>query len=264
VITIKYNTHGRKEWEKSLSDDYNNDALLGTGYDVTVDGNNNIYITNRVYSFDWTAFIVVKYNPSGHQEWVKTITDLDYSASTVDSRGSFYVTGSRYNPSTGRDFFTIKFSPAGEEEWSAEYNYSANTNDFPIAITTDGWGGVYVTGVSGGWSGGHITTIKYTQEGLSDGPRTFNLSQNYPNPFNGATIIRYRLQQASKVELKIYNMLGQEMETLVNETQMAGEYEVRWQPRETPSGVFVYRIKTQNAAGSGQNFTEVRKMLFLK
>jgi uncharacterized delta-60 repeat protein len=265
VITIKYNTNGRKEWEKSFRENYSNDTLYVNPYDVTLDVNNNIYITAGVFSFSgWGALMIVKYDPFGNEEWVKTTTSLDYSASTVDSRGSFYVTGSRYNPSTNRDFFTIKFSPTGEEEWSAEYNYSANTNDFPIAITTDGWGGVYVTGVSGGWSGGHITTIKYTQEGLSDGPRTFNLSQNYPNPFNGATIIRYRLQQASKVELKIYNMLGQEMETLVNETQMAGEYEVRWQPRETPSGVFVYRIKTQNAAGSGQNFTEVRKMLFLK
>ncbi|MDX1699530.1 MAG: T9SS type A sorting domain-containing protein, partial [Melioribacteraceae bacterium] len=105
-------------------------------------------------------------------------------------------------------------------------------------------------------------------------PQTAHLSQNYPNPFNPSTTIKYSISnvetmelalhmrnetslQTINVELKIYDLLGQEVTTLVNEKQKVGNYEVTWEAGNYPNGVYFYKLK----AG---DFTETRKMILLK
>ena len=93
-------------------------------------------------------------------------------------------------------------------------------------------------------------------------PTDFSITQNYPNPFNPSTTIRYGLPQASSVTIKIYNILGQEVKTLVNEDKSAGTYTVQWNGDndfgyQVASGTYIYRI----VAG---NFVQVRKMVLLK
>jgi len=89
-------------------------------------------------------------------------------------------------------------------------------------------------------------------------PEAFSLSQNYPNPFNPKTVISYQLPVVSNVELSIYNILGQEIETLVSKKQPAGSYKVEWDAAGLASGVYSYRIKTDNG------FIHYRKMLLQK
>jgi len=93
-------------------------------------------------------------------------------------------------------------------------------------------------------------------------PVSFGLEQNYPNPFNPNTTIKYTLPQAAKVELKIYNILGQVVKTLVEEEKPAGFYEVNWdgrdeQGRSVSSSIYLYQIK----AG---DFVETKKMQLVK
>ena len=88
-------------------------------------------------------------------------------------------------------------------------------------------------------------------------PLEFSLSQNYPNPFNPTTAIKYSIPTASRVVLKIYNMLGQELTTLVNEDQAKGNYVATFNAGAMASGVYFYKIE----AGS---FTQTRKMMLLK
>jgi hypothetical protein len=92
---------------------------------------------------------------------------------------------------------------------------------------------------------------------LSSLPIHFELSQNYPNPFNPTTTIRYSLPTSTQVTLKVFNSLGQEVATLVNEKKIAGEYEVRWNADYLPSGVYLYRIQ----AGE---YLEIKKCLVLR
>ncbi len=91
---------------------------------------------------------------------------------------------------------------------------------------------------------------------------TFRLYQNYPNPFNPATIISYELPANSYVTLKVYDILGREVATLVNQTQQVGTHEVSFDGRRLPSGVYFYRML---AVGSGgRKFESVKKLLLMK
>ena len=81
-------------------------------------------------------------------------------------------------------------------------------------------------------------------------PAEVSLSQNYPNPFNPSTAIRYELAVSSSVTLKIYDVLGREVATLVNERKGAATYEVRWDGNKFPRGVYFYQLKVHNSIRS--------------
>jgi hypothetical protein len=88
-------------------------------------------------------------------------------------------------------------------------------------------------------------------------PATFELSQNYPNPFNPLTTISYQIKEQGLVQLKVYNLLGQEIATLVNEVQPAGIYESLFDASNLPSGVYIYSLRVND-------FVQNNKMTLLK
>ena len=88
-------------------------------------------------------------------------------------------------------------------------------------------------------------------------PESFNLYQNYPNPFNPTTRIKYSIPQSGFVTIKIFNQLGEEIITLVNQEQRAGEYITDFNASNLASGIYLYRIQTEN-------YSMARKMLLLK
>lgn len=94
-------------------------------------------------------------------------------------------------------------------------------------------------------------------ENVSELPRKYALSQNFPNPFNPSTTIRYALPQAGDVTLKVYNLVGNEIETLVSDKQSAGKHEIRWNPVGLPSGVYFYRLKIEG-------FVQTKKLILIK
>ncbi|MBU1679638.1 MAG: T9SS type A sorting domain-containing protein, partial [Bacteroidetes bacterium] len=89
--------------------------------------------------------------------------------------------------------------------------------------------------------------ITDVEEINSDIPVTFVLYQNYPNPFNPTTVIGYQLPVTGNVTLKIYDVLGREITTLVNETKEAGSYEVKFDAKQLSSGVYFYQLKTSSS-----------------
>ncbi|GJQ62747.1 MAG: hypothetical protein SCALA702_18000 [Melioribacteraceae bacterium] len=93
-------------------------------------------------------------------------------------------------------------------------------------------------------------------------PVEFSLGQNYPNPFNPTTNIKFALPVASSVKLVVYNMLGQQVQTLVNEKLTAGLHEVNLNASRFSSGVYIYAIEAQGE--NGQNFSQTRKMMLIK
>ena len=95
-------------------------------------------------------------------------------------------------------------------------------------------------------------------------PRSFAISQNYPNPFNPSTKIRYEVPTTSKVVIKIFNVLGQEIVTLVNEQKNAGNYTLEWNAAKVPSGVYFYQTEATSLGENGISFRDVKKMIVLK
>ncbi|MFH1198113.1 MAG: T9SS type A sorting domain-containing protein [bacterium] len=132
------------------------------------------------------------------------------------------------------------------------------------------------------WIGGLNGLIMHTDNILTNitpenevNPETYNLEQNYPNPFNPTTTIKYAIPTVETpymaslqhVTLKIYDVLGREVATLVNETQPPGIYEVIFDADKynLTSGIYFYQIRTNDpSAGSGQGFVQSKKMVLLR
>jgi hypothetical protein len=91
----------------------------------------------------------------------------------------------------------------------------------------------------------------------SNTPEGFNLFQNYPNPFNPSTNIKYQIANSGFVSLKIYNILGKEVATLVNEKQSTGNYEITFDGSGLASGIYFYKLVTEN-------FTDNKMMILVK
>jgi len=107
------------------------------------------------------------------------------------------------------------------------------------------------------WVVASKTTILVSVPFAQEIPTAFSLSQNYPNPFNPATTIRFSLPQRSFVTLKLYDVLGREVTTLVNEELTMGNHQRTWNAANVSSGVYFYRLQTKN-------FLETKKLLLLR
>ena len=99
-----------------------------------------------------------------------------------------------------------------------------------------------------------ITGVEKSENVVKSG---FRLEQNYPNPFNPSTLINYHVAQTAHVLLKIYDVLGNEVQTLVNEVKPRGEYHLTFNASGLPSGIYFYSLR----AG---NYSETKKMIFIK
>jgi hypothetical protein len=105
-----------------------------------------------------------------------------------------------------------------------------------------------------------VEYTSFTITGITNGTvkaKSFSLEQNYPNPFNPSTTISYSIPKPSYVELKVFNMLGREISTLVNKEQQAGSYKTQFDGSSLPSGIYVYTIK----AGE---FRSSKKLMLIK
>jgi len=141
-----------------------------------------------------------------------------------------------------------------------------NTINGVLALTTlSGWSGntdlhIKVTDADGAYIETTIPVIVDPATGIGgeqNYPLNYFLNQNYPNPFNPSTTIKYQIPELSFVTLKVYDVLGNEIATIVNGEKPAGSYEVEFDASTLPSGIYFYRLQ----AGS---FAETKKMILMK
>jgi hypothetical protein len=130
---------------------------------------------------------------------------------------------------------------------------SATTNYSWIVSASNAYGTGDFSAESRFQTGQDVTAVDHNGET----PTEFALSQNFPNPFNPSTIISFALPKTAIVSLRIFNALGQEVESLVHELKEAGYYQARWDASNVPSGIYFYRIQ----AG---DFVMTRKMILLR
>ena len=251
AFILKFNSSGVR-----LSATYYGGSDLDYAYSVAVDLQGNVYVVGYTYS---TNFPV--YNPGG----------------------GAYFQGSR---ARYRDAFILNSS--GVRPWATYYGGS--DNDYAYSVAVDARGNVYVVGYTestdfpvydpgGGayyqrsWAGDYDAFIlKFegaTPVGVEDKqnkeiPASFALSQNYPNPFNPSTTISFNIPQQSRVKLAVYDVLGREVRTLVDEEKQPGRYSVTFDASNLPTGVYLYRLSVSSGPGQVSSFSEMRKMVVVR
>ena len=187
--------------------------------------------------------------------------DLGEFHSLDSLRVSFYKWESgrmfKYSVYTSRD--SINWAPAIEEIWSensewTEINFdSVETRYMNLLLLESNQGPFASIWEVEMYGTDNVNSI----ETITEIPEKFELSQNYPNPFNPSTKIRYSVPQSSNVVIKVFDVLGNEIETLVNEEKPIGTYEIIWDGEQLPTGVYFYQLR----AG---DFVQTKKMILLK
>jgi hypothetical protein len=177
------------------------------------------------------------------------IADGDRNAGVI-SAGSNTQTYNVYNETNG-----IHFSSTDRD--SGEFNWEA-----PPGGT--GEVRLYIAGHQGSRSGPNSTIVLTSTEQTTaiddvtfSMPDRYYISQNYPNPFNAATTIKYGIPERSHVTIEIYDILGRQVETLVDEERPAGQHQIVWRADNQPSGVYFYHIQAGEYESSD-------KMVFLR
>ncbi len=225
---------------------------------------NEIYSRGTTADPDWIEMYNASSSPidisgykiydSGGEGGTKPKKELP-AGSVVPSHGVFVVV----TDDTSASGFGL--SSSGEKVWLE--NTAGEVIDsvtFPALTVSQSYGrmpdgGVWQTlgTITRGGSNGSPTGI--TDDALNI--TTYKLSQNYPNPFNPSTTISYQLAAEGHATLKVYNLLGEEVATLVNERLGAGSFTTEWNAAQLPSGIYFYRLQ----AGS---FSETKRLILLK
>ena len=137
--------------------------------------------------------------------------------------------------------------------------YDSPPNDHAWRLTFNSSTGNFVQNFS---HNANFTDINWSDvtsvdENSNEIPDQFVLNQNYPNPFNPSTIISFNLADATNVSLQVFNVLGQQVTSLLNQRMMKGLHQVQFKADNLQSGTYYYRIETEN-------YSETRKMLLIK
>ena len=250
IFILKFNSNGVRQWAT-----YYGGYGIDVGHSISSDSYNNILVTGVTHSSNLPT-----YNPGGNAYY----QDTNGTSSSCDPL----------------DLFILKFNSNGVRYWATYYG--AFCFDRGYSITTDLNNNIFITGETNSYNfpvfdPGGGAYFQDSLRGNSDAfilgfkpsgvigipalstsiPNEYKLHQNYPNPFNPTTNIRFDLQKSSYTKLIVYDILGKEISTLVNEKLSAGSYKVEWNATGYPSGVYFYKIVTND-------FVDVKKMLLIK
>jgi len=226
-----------------------NTLIVGGSFNAVAGGNTS---RNYLASYNTSTGTLNSWNPN-----------LNQIVYALTIKGSIVYVGGNFTTVAG-GVTTRNHLAAFDTASSTTTNWNPNANDLTRAIATTSTE-IYV--------GGSFSTVsgigRLSVAGMDDpnnpvlpveeifSLNKFSLGQNYPNPFNPSTRIKYQVSSISQVILKVYDVLGNEVATLVEEEQPSGSYEVEFDASGFASGLYLYRLQ----AG---NFIETKKMILLK
>jgi hypothetical protein len=264
---------------------------------MAVDAGGNAYITGWTESTDYpttsgafqTTFLggpsiyiykafVTKLNSSGTNLLYSTFIEGMYGEGTlansivIDDSGNAYITGSTSSPdfpttngayqtvfSSDDHVFLTKLNSTGSGLVYSTFLGGSDGKSLVIDSSGNAYiSGVYQTNISNLFvTKLNMSAVTFVKPNILVVPNKFELFQNYPNPFNPSTTINFSVPKTSLVTIKVYNILGKELSTLVNEEKSAGNYSVQFFGSKLSSGIYFYRMQ----AGS---FSQTKKLLLLK
>jgi hypothetical protein len=260
---IKLDSDGFLVWEKSYSGDLEIAKLIKTA-------NENLLVASQFFVNSREVVALTKFTQKGDSIYTITIGDseTDYFLTNVNTNpiNEIILTGYTYFDTlypTPEDGFIIKLNINEEVEWRKIIGGSENEQlNEAIELSNGNYIGIGEIGT--------VSTIHKdlwlvelgsfpvdVNENLENTTGSFKLAQNYPNPFNPITKISWQSPVSGYQTLNVYDVLGNEVATLIDEYKPAGSYEVEWDASNNPSGVYFYKLKIEN-------FLKTMKMVLLK
>jgi hypothetical protein len=251
---------GETIWEKNINNSVHHILNL---YDMGVDELNNVIVTGN-NSHTNSDIQIQKFSSVGDELWFEEYNsqaDDIPNALAIDIENNIYITGESVD--SVWNTYVLRFSESGNLKWIYNTDEIAYERLFLHTIIIEDSSLFIGGGLSDTPTKSNIFVMKLDQKlstGLYDDYLIFSkyeLKQNFPNPFNPKTKINYKVSELNFVTLKVYDVLGNEIATLVNEEKPIGSYEVEFDAIELPSGIYFYRLQ----AGS---FIETKKMVVLR
>jgi len=264
VWLLKTDASGDTLWSQVFGGSYQD---IGNSVQQTTDSGYIITGRTRLFGADDADLWLIKTNANGDTLWTKTFggSSLDEGFSVEQTTdGGYIITGRTESFGAGDvDVWLIKTDAGGNMLWDKTFGGDARDVGNAVRETADG--GYILTGYteSFGAGRGDVWLIKtgpnVTSISTSDGqPVSFSLQQNYPNPFNPTTTIEFSLIKSSAVTIKVFDILGKEVATLVdNEVLAAGSYQQVFDARHLASGIYLYRMEADN-------YRQTRKLVLLR
>jgi len=265
IYLLKTNSTGNTTWLTSFAKGQTN---VGRSAQQTSDAGYIIAGYTRGQNTDYEDAYLIKTDSLGNKQWEKTFSARKYRedrayAVQQTSDGGYILAGETSDYMSYEDYYIIKTDAFGEIIWTNTYSQAQYQRARSIQQTADG--GYIIVGESGSdYDHFDIYMIKLGAD-ISDVDDDYvkqdqikcTLFQNYPNPFNADTAIKFDLPTAKNVNLSIYNISGQLVETLVDDYLQPGIYTKKWNAGHLNSGIYFIRL-----AGDGYSF--VRKCSIVK
>ncbi len=201
---------------------------------------------------------MVRTDEDGNTLWTKTFGDIpDCGAESIEQTNDsgFIMSGWKHEIGSGHsDIYILKTNGNGDSLWSR--SFGSVLNDVAYDLVEDSEGDLIITGFADSYTlpGNYCAfLLKLGYEtGIDNIVHSSHFSAtNYPNPFNPTTTIEFSIQNESKVDLSIFNIKGQFIKSLINESLFTGDYSVTWDGVDNSgkfvgSGVYFYQIKTKS------------------
>ena len=240
TLTSEYYTSA----DSSLIGYWRFDENSGTSAnDLSVSGNHGTLVNSVFQSEESLPVEMISFSFSGSKLLWSTATETNNAGWEIEGRQLTTDNGQQMNSEFRKIGFVAGKGTTTEKQnysFASSITYNASQLQFRLKqIDSDGK-----------FTYSNVLTVNLT-------PESFGLSQNFPNPFNPSTLISYQLKANSFVSLKVFDLLGREVKTLVNEEKPAGSYSLNFSAVDLPNGVYFYKL----TAG---NFSETKKMMLVK
>ena len=264
VYLFRTNATGDSLWAKTYG---GSESDLGLSVKQTSDQGFIIAGWTRSLGSGSNDVYLIKTNTVGDTVWTKTyggVYNEEAHSVLQTSDGGYILVGFIQTAPGNIDIWLIRTNSEGNTLWTKTIGGSGDDRGRSIQHTADG--GYIIAGWTSSFGAGSsdMWIIKIAPEvsnvpnnNQNQLPETFALNQNYPNPFNPSTTIKYGIPERTFVGMRIYDILGREVEMLVNEELDAGYYEIDFNATKLSSGIYLYQLK----AG---DFIQTKKMILLK
>jgi hypothetical protein len=253
ALLIKTDPTGETLWTKSFG------GILSDYFrsvKQTADG--GFIITGSTSSFGAgeSDVYLIKTDSLGDTLWTRTYGGIarDYGFSVQQTAsGGYVITGETWSFGAGNfDLYLIETNASGETLWTRTYGRDGSDHGFSVC-QTQGMADVYLIKTDGNG----LVGVEEESSDFKVGNSRVVLLQNHPNPFNFRTMIQYQIPNTGYISLKFYDLSGRLVETLVDERQEPGVYQVQWEGKDQASGVYFLNL-------SVGEFTTTKKMIILR